>query len=66
MENALRACCKGIKIGKILILGQGTDGRQVCGCQYIAFSYSSKLRICLVVYLIEFIYYHKHFRPKSI
>lgn len=46
MENALRACCKGIKIGKILILGQGTDGRQVCGCQYIVFSYSSKLRIC--------------------
>lgn len=44
MENALRACCKGIKIGKILILGHGTDGRQVCGCQYIAFSYSSKLR----------------------
>ncbi|CAI8594080.1 unnamed protein product [Vicia faba] len=29
MENALRACCKGIKIGKILILGQGTDGRQL-------------------------------------
>ncbi|XP_058776328.1 uridine kinase-like protein 5 [Vicia villosa] len=29
MENALRACCKGIKIGKILILGHGTDGRQL-------------------------------------
>ncbi|KAE9590260.1 hypothetical protein Lal_00028076 [Lupinus albus] len=29
MENALRACCKGIKIGKILIHGQGTNGRQL-------------------------------------
>ncbi|KAM7268119.1 hypothetical protein ACFE04_010285 [Oxalis oulophora] len=29
MENALRACCKGIKIGKILIHGDGTDGRQL-------------------------------------
>ncbi|XP_027357740.1 uridine kinase-like protein 5 isoform X2 [Abrus precatorius] len=28
MENALRACCKGIKIGKILIHGHGTNGRQ--------------------------------------
>lgn len=30
MENALRACCKGIKIGKILIHGNGNNGRQVC------------------------------------
>ncbi|WOG96414.1 hypothetical protein DCAR_0415749 [Daucus carota subsp. sativus] len=29
MENALRACCKGIKIGKILIHGAGTNGRQL-------------------------------------
>ncbi|XP_027357739.1 uridine kinase-like protein 5 isoform X1 [Abrus precatorius] len=29
MENALRACCKGIKIGKILIHGHGTNGRQL-------------------------------------
>ncbi|RAL49918.1 hypothetical protein DM860_002209 [Cuscuta australis] len=29
MENALRACCKGIKIGKILILGEGKRGRQL-------------------------------------
>lgn len=29
MENALRACCKGIKIGKILIHGEGKSGRQV-------------------------------------
>ncbi|XP_044503780.1 uridine kinase-like protein 5 [Mangifera indica] len=29
MENALRACCKGIKIGKILIHGEGSNGRQL-------------------------------------
>ncbi|XP_031260132.1 uridine kinase-like protein 5 isoform X2 [Pistacia vera] len=29
MENALRACCKGIKIGKILIHGEGINGRQL-------------------------------------
>ncbi|CAN6702802.1 unnamed protein product [Malus baccata var. baccata] len=29
MENALRACCKGIKIGKILIHGKGNDGREL-------------------------------------
>ncbi|CAM9000174.1 unnamed protein product [Rhodiola kirilowii] len=29
MENALRACCKGIKIGKVLIHGEGNDGRQL-------------------------------------
>ncbi|XP_056169774.1 uridine kinase-like protein 5 isoform X2 [Syzygium oleosum] len=29
MENALRACCKGIKIGKILIHGEGNSGRQL-------------------------------------
>ncbi|KAG9132223.1 hypothetical protein Leryth_017076 [Lithospermum erythrorhizon] len=29
MENALRACCKGIKIGKILIHRDGKDGRQL-------------------------------------
>ncbi|KAL8475354.1 hypothetical protein ACS0TY_028145 [Phlomoides rotata] len=29
MENALRACCKGIKIGKILIHGEGKTGRQL-------------------------------------
>ncbi|XP_015574932.1 uridine kinase-like protein 3 isoform X1 [Ricinus communis] len=31
MENALRACCKGIKIGKILIHREGDNGQQVCG-----------------------------------
>lgn len=29
MENALRACCKGIKIGKILIHRYGDNGKQV-------------------------------------
>ncbi|KAJ7970741.1 Uridine kinase [Quillaja saponaria] len=29
MENAVRACCKGIKIGKILIHGEGNNGRQL-------------------------------------
>ncbi|XP_043726246.1 uridine kinase-like protein 1, chloroplastic isoform X1 [Telopea speciosissima] len=29
MENALRACCKGIKIGKILIHRDGDNGKQV-------------------------------------
>ncbi|KAM7509191.1 hypothetical protein LguiA_019644 [Lonicera macranthoides] len=29
MENALRACCKGIKIGKILIHRQGNNGREL-------------------------------------
>ncbi|KAK6913062.1 hypothetical protein RJ641_022663 [Dillenia turbinata] len=29
MENALRACCKGIKIGKILIHREGKSGRQL-------------------------------------
>lgn len=30
MENALRACCKGIKIGKILIQRENQDQRQPC------------------------------------
>ncbi|MCE7766890.1 uracil phosphoribosyltransferase, partial [Pseudomonas putida] len=29
MENALRACCKGIKIGKILIQREGDNGQQL-------------------------------------
>ncbi|XP_058753641.1 uridine kinase-like protein 4 [Vicia villosa] len=29
MENALRACCKGIKIGKILIHREGDNGEQL-------------------------------------
>ncbi|CAH8346642.1 unnamed protein product [Eruca vesicaria subsp. sativa] len=30
MENALRACCKGIKLGKILIHREGDNDQQVC------------------------------------
>ncbi|CAH8390673.1 unnamed protein product [Eruca vesicaria subsp. sativa] len=30
MENALRACCKGIKLGKILIHKEGDNDQQVC------------------------------------
>lgn len=30
MENALRACCKGIKIGKILIQRENQDQRLPC------------------------------------
>lgn len=30
METALRECCKGIKIGKILIHRHGDRGQQVC------------------------------------
>lgn len=35
MENALRACCKGIKIGKILIHREGDNGQQVCRCFFL-------------------------------
>lgn len=37
MENALRACCKGIKIGKILIHRDGDNGKQV----FFSFSVST-------------------------
>lgn len=36
MENALRACCKGIKIGKILIHREGDNGMQVCLCVFFS------------------------------
>lgn len=35
MENALRACCKGIKIGKILIHREGDNGQQVCAYLWV-------------------------------
>ncbi|KAG7595313.1 Phosphoribosyltransferase-like [Arabidopsis thaliana x Arabidopsis arenosa] len=38
MENALRACCKGIKIGKILIHREGDNGQQVCNLFLCSFS----------------------------
>lgn len=44
MENALRACCKGIKIGKILIHGDGKNGRQVGGATEVSYlSYNSHI-----------------------
>ncbi|XP_062103570.1 uridine kinase-like protein 3 [Humulus lupulus] len=33
MENALRACCKGINIGKILIHRKGDNGQQIKNSQ---------------------------------
>lgn len=42
MENALRACCKGIKIGKILIHRDGDNGQQVLTFSfYIHFGFIS-------------------------
>ncbi|XP_042950458.1 uridine kinase-like protein 3 isoform X1 [Carya illinoinensis] len=38
MENALRACCKGIKIGKILIHREGDNGQQVCASLFLLLS----------------------------
>ncbi|KAL9663548.1 hypothetical protein QQ045_018937 [Rhodiola kirilowii] len=35
MENALRACCKGIKIGKVRFHGEGNDGRQKVYCDLL-------------------------------
>lgn len=40
MENALRACCKGIKIGKILIHREGDNGQQVR--EKVLFPYDAK------------------------
>ncbi|XP_062096139.1 uridine kinase-like protein 3 [Humulus lupulus] len=39
MENALRACCKGIKIGKILIHRDGDNGQQVSIPSMIVFHF---------------------------
>ena len=40
MENALRACCKGIKIGKILIHREGDNGKQVFFFSFVTKYYS--------------------------
>uniref|UniRef100_A0A7N0TN22 Uridine kinase n=1 Tax=Kalanchoe fedtschenkoi TaxID=63787 RepID=A0A7N0TN22_KALFE len=53
MENALRACCKGIKIGKILIHGEGNNGKQVS-------SYSSLASIMYSPCLSEKCYFHQN------
>jgi len=48
MENALRACCKGIKIGKILIHREGDNGQQVC-----------RLHACVrIKYIFLFLSFH--------
>jgi hypothetical protein len=39
MENALRACCKGIKIGKILIHREGDNGKQVAFSSLLGYVY---------------------------
>jgi uracil phosphoribosyltransferase len=45
MENALRACCKGIKIGKLLIHRDGDNGKQVKFYDYPIRNSSEYLRI---------------------
>ena len=42
MENALRACCKGIKIGKILIHRTGDNKKQVSIFEMCIGIYSSR------------------------
>lgn len=50
MENALRACCKGIKIGKILIHREGDNGQQVCAPDFLLDAYVSLVFISLTLY----------------
>ncbi|XP_031404189.1 uridine kinase-like protein 3 isoform X2 [Punica granatum] len=45
MENALRACCKGIKIGKILIHREGDNGQQVLNTRQFPLSFCPSLLI---------------------
>lgn len=65
MENALRACCKGIKIGKILIHGEGINGRQVCGIDCLIsllslssenFSFSYNIHLIWLTISLQLIY----------
>jgi len=49
MENALRACCKGIKIGKILIHREGDNGQQVCEGSSLCFQACLELiSVCVI------------------
>ncbi|MBA0759410.1 hypothetical protein Gotri_022302 [Gossypium trilobum] len=50
MENALRACCKGIKIGKILIHREGDNGQQVCKHNYFPYKSLVVLRCYKLFY----------------
>lgn len=64
MENALRACCKGIKIGKILIHGEGNNGRQVCLGNHItllhmSLSHTVSLPNISLVYILPQLIYKK-------
>lgn len=54
MENALRACCKGIKIGKILIHRDGDNGKQVC--LFIYFALSQSISLFLQTRILKFIF----------
>ncbi|XP_039158138.1 uridine kinase-like protein 5 isoform X2 [Eucalyptus grandis] len=45
MENALRACCKGIKIGKILIHREGNSGRQTSQAATCSYSIQYSLQV---------------------
>lgn len=53
MENALRACCKGIKIGKILIHREGDNGQQVW-----KFNYLPSEKLCSFACLLSHSFYH--------
>jgi hypothetical protein len=49
MENALRACCKGIKVGKILIHREGDNGQQVCEGSSLCFQACLELiSVCVI------------------
>ncbi|XP_023523523.1 uridine kinase-like protein 3 isoform X1 [Cucurbita pepo subsp. pepo] len=60
MENALRACCKGIKIGKILIHREGDNGQQVCSRFRVFFGFVPKCMHILtgfdVICFVQLIY----------
>ncbi len=47
MENALRACCKGIKIGKILIHREGDNGKQVAFSSLLGYVYCHIIQLLL-------------------
>ncbi|KAF9663605.1 hypothetical protein SADUNF_Sadunf17G0068800 [Salix dunnii] len=72
MENAMRACCKGIKIGKILIHRDGDNGKQVKfyvypirnSTQYTRITFQLSLNIALAVPTYAQLIYEK--LPKDI
>ena len=49
MENALRACCKGIKVGKILIHREGDNGQQVCASLSLCLMF-----VCFISWVLTF------------